>query len=193
MKFRKKPVVIDAERFDQDKNYKLSAEFRATICNCTSKIGEQQDWHIPTLEGPLHVTDGDWIIKGVAGEFYPCKPDIFEQTYEPVSVPVLETPPCDHIIQLGFYGAIQMTPETCHWCHPELQQKTSAPVEPVPPSDTDIQNDLAPVPAPRLECPTGHKYFDVDEPSIWRTWYGEVDVCPDCGTSLAAPPVGTQE
>ena len=43
-----------------------------------------------------------------------------------------------------------------------------------------------------LECPTGHKYFDVDEPSIWRTWYGEVDVCPDCGTSLAAPPVGTQ-
>jgi hypothetical protein len=82
MKFRKRPVVIDAERFDQDKKYKLSAEFRVEICNCTSNVGERQDWHIHTLEGPLHVTDGDWVIKGVQGEFYPCKPDIFAATYE---------------------------------------------------------------------------------------------------------------
>jgi len=39
---------------------------------------------IPTLEGPHLVTPGDWIIKGVAGELYPCKPEIFEATYEPV-------------------------------------------------------------------------------------------------------------
>jgi hypothetical protein len=45
-----------------------------------------------TLEGDLRATVGDWIIKGVAGEFYPCKPDIFEQTYESAFVPVLETP-----------------------------------------------------------------------------------------------------
>lgn len=38
-----------------------------------------------TLEGPLMATPGDWIIKGVKGEFYPCKPDIFEATYEPVN------------------------------------------------------------------------------------------------------------
>ena len=83
-KFRKKPVVIDAEHFDQDKKYKLSEEFRSAICNFTLNIGEIQDWHIHTLEGPLHVSDGDWIIKGIQGEFYPCKPDIFEATYEPV-------------------------------------------------------------------------------------------------------------
>lgn len=38
---------------------------------------------IATLEGPLHISPNDWIIKGVKGEFYPCKPDIFEATYEP--------------------------------------------------------------------------------------------------------------
>lgn len=40
---------------------------------------------IKTLEGEMHVSPGDWVIRGVQGEFYPCKPDIFEQTYEPVS------------------------------------------------------------------------------------------------------------
>jgi hypothetical protein len=39
---------------------------------------------IKTLEGELHVSIGDWIIRGVNGELYPCKPDIFEKTYEPV-------------------------------------------------------------------------------------------------------------
>jgi hypothetical protein len=89
--FRKKPVVIEAQFFDQDKKYKLSDEFRAKVCNCTSKIGEAQEWHIHTLEGPLHISDCDWIIKGVKGEFYPCKPDIFAATYE--AVPPEPTPP----------------------------------------------------------------------------------------------------
>ena len=39
---------------------------------------------IDTLEGEMHADPGDWIIRGVQGEFYPCKPDIFEATYEPV-------------------------------------------------------------------------------------------------------------
>ncbi len=82
--FRKKLVVIEAEFFDQDKKTHLSKEFRAVICNCSSLVGQAQDWHIHTLEGPMHVSDGDWIIKGIAGEFYPCKPDIFEATYEAV-------------------------------------------------------------------------------------------------------------
>ena len=76
--WQKKPVVIEAEHFDQDKKSHLSSEFREAICDCT----EADRWHIHTLEGPLHVTDGDWIIRGVQGEFYPCKPDIFEETYQ---------------------------------------------------------------------------------------------------------------
>ena len=52
-------------------------------------IGDSAAWHdgtdifIPTLEGVMRASVGDWIIKGVNGEFYPCKPDIFEKTYEP--------------------------------------------------------------------------------------------------------------
>ena len=80
-KFRKKPVVIEAEFFDKDKVHHLSAEFRAAIDKHV-EVGVGIDWFIPTLEGELHISDGDWIIKGVAGEFYPCKPDIFEATYE---------------------------------------------------------------------------------------------------------------
>lgn len=78
-KYRKKPVVIDAI-CNQD-NPSDVAEF----------FGEDRDnrfgfkdgvWSILTLEGTMDAQKGDWIIKGVKGEFYPCKPDIFEATYE---------------------------------------------------------------------------------------------------------------
>jgi hypothetical protein len=83
--YRKKPVVITAQQFDQDKKYRLAPEFAAVICAHGEPIGGHfGGWHIDTLEGKMHVSDGDWIIKGVQGEFYPCKPDIFEATYEPV-------------------------------------------------------------------------------------------------------------
>ena len=59
MKFRKKPVVIEAYQTDKE-------------------------MMIETLEGPLHASVGDWIITGVRGEKYPCKPDVFEKTYERV-------------------------------------------------------------------------------------------------------------
>lgn len=59
MKFRKKPVVVDAYQTDREMN-------------------------IETLEGVMHAEPGDWIITGVNGERYPCKPNIFEKTYEPV-------------------------------------------------------------------------------------------------------------
>ena len=80
MKFRKKPVVIEAVQFT-GKNYK----------ECESFIGKENYDNtlnypnIKTLEGTMRVSEGDWIIKGVQGEFYPCKPDIFEQTYEAVN------------------------------------------------------------------------------------------------------------
>jgi hypothetical protein len=70
MKYRKKPVVIDATQFFERGPYVDGVVF---------KDGKPQ---IETLEGPLHVSEGDWIITGVKGEKYPCKPDIFEATYE---------------------------------------------------------------------------------------------------------------
>ena len=81
MKYRKKPVVIDAEQFLCQP---LSEDAHCPIGVCLKKCGMVKGPHIHTMEGPLHVSQGDWIITGVQGERYPCKPDIFEQTYEKV-------------------------------------------------------------------------------------------------------------
>jgi hypothetical protein len=81
-KYRKKPVVIEAVQWN-GANHLITETFMkgsgATIDYSQSKLGVIQ---IPTLEGVMTAQAGDWIIKGVQGEFYPCKPDIFEQTYE---------------------------------------------------------------------------------------------------------------
>ena len=90
-KFRKKPVEIEAIQFTVDV---------AIECMCDGKLGPfglsvEGHFHpvdrkvytahisIQTLEGAMRAILGDWIIKGVNGELYPCKPDIFEKTYEP--------------------------------------------------------------------------------------------------------------
>lgn len=80
MKYRKKPVVIDAAQW----NGKNIDE----ICSFTGRTGGELMYDhgrllIKTLEGDMVAESGDYIIKGVAGEFYPCKPDIFKKTYEP--------------------------------------------------------------------------------------------------------------
>ena len=72
MKFRKKPVVIEATQW-----FKMGDHPAVKVLNSDSSKG----W-ISTLEGGHEVTPGDWIITGVKGEHYPCKPDIFEMTYE---------------------------------------------------------------------------------------------------------------
>lgn len=87
MKYRKKPVVIEAVQF-------LNGDGRSTIKECLDFVSNKADLielcnenHvlvIRTLEGEITASDGDFIIKGVKGEFYPCKPDIFEATYEKV-------------------------------------------------------------------------------------------------------------
>ena len=77
MKFRKKPVVIEAVQFTG--NFDEIEQFVGGDANFTN--GKLV---IATLEGALHASRNDWIIKGVKGEFYPCKPDIFEATYEAV-------------------------------------------------------------------------------------------------------------
>lgn len=108
-KFRKKPVVIEATQWFKNGDHPLDAcgtingsngpflsegkvvrYFRhpdvpgANLCNYCQKTMDHHGW-IETLEGGHIVCPGDWIITGVAGEMYPCKPDIFVATYDPVN------------------------------------------------------------------------------------------------------------
>lgn len=89
MKFRKKPVVIEAVQWlgnnqdellnfvgSDDKIYWSTEQI--SNCDCSSVL------IIKTLEGNMTALIGDWIIRGIQGELYPCKPDIFEKTYEKV-------------------------------------------------------------------------------------------------------------
>ncbi len=85
-KFRKKPVVIEAMQVaSADKDHRLCGPCLAAkwiqahggLAHC-----DGTDLYINTLEGQMRGDVGDWIIRGVKGEFYPCKPDIFEATYE---------------------------------------------------------------------------------------------------------------
>jgi len=87
MKFRKKPVVVEAVQFLEGffESATIQDFFKDAICIevCPGIIDPARP-HIHTLEGNHYVIVGDWIIKGIKGEFYPCKPDVFEKTYEPV-------------------------------------------------------------------------------------------------------------
>lgn len=81
MKFRKKPVVIEVIP-----TYNTKIQDILDFCEGKAWINKyDQEMYIDTLEGQMKVGRGDWIIKGVQGEIYPCKPDIFEQTYEKVN------------------------------------------------------------------------------------------------------------
>jgi len=86
-KFKKRPVVIEAIQLHLDDN--------DTVSHIMSWAGDAVGFYdydpetnqfgrcsILTLEGEMQVSEGDWVIKGVQGEFYPCKPDIFDKTYE---------------------------------------------------------------------------------------------------------------
>jgi hypothetical protein len=85
-KFRKKPVVIEATQWHQHGDHPSVAEVPSSQYDfLSSEVNYRPDdygW-IYTLEGGHLVSPGDWIIKGVKGEEYPCKPDIFAATYQP--------------------------------------------------------------------------------------------------------------
>lgn len=86
-KFRKKPVVIEAVCWTGSNHDEVAAFLRvagAIIPKDGYADSPLAFITVPTLEGKMSAQVGDWIIKGVAGEFYPCKPAIFEATYEPV-------------------------------------------------------------------------------------------------------------
>lgn len=99
--FQKKPVKIEAVQWHYDLHCDGKAEVFAWMSDAGCKRLESADRDggsapktgffvtedtgrlvIRTLEGDMRVSDGDWIVKGIEGEFYPCKPDIFEQTYQ---------------------------------------------------------------------------------------------------------------
>lgn len=95
MKYRKKPVVIEAFQFDGDFVYQNgeayvpdwafeALENKVMFYDSEDSDSPPCELFIQTLEGIHHVSVGDYVIKGVKGELYPCKPDIFEMTYEKV-------------------------------------------------------------------------------------------------------------
>lgn len=84
MKYRKKPVVIEAIQIpyrDQPDHGSTVGDLFAFMGKAEWEIGND-GLRITTLEGVMLASPGDWIIRGVAGELYPCKPEIFDQTYE---------------------------------------------------------------------------------------------------------------
>lgn len=88
MKYRKKPVVIDAWLLTQENHRDVA--YRIASAGYNVRHFSQPPMRavtgltIETLEGDMNASYGDWIIRGVNGEFYPCKPDIFEKTYDRV-------------------------------------------------------------------------------------------------------------
>lgn len=82
MKYRKKPIVIEAVQWDNEMGTYLEVKEWDTKGFFPSAFHPDESLRIVTLEGVMTVNIGDWVIKGVKGELYPCKPDIFEATYE---------------------------------------------------------------------------------------------------------------
>lgn len=83
MKFRKRPVIIDAMIYDGENHEEVCAWMDEATGGFTNAWGKDGALVIRTLEGDMAVSPGDYVIKGVQGEFYPCKPDIFDATYDP--------------------------------------------------------------------------------------------------------------
>ncbi len=86
MKFRKKPLVIDGKQYDGSNAHDLLQwAFELGLEKPQKTFLVYDDlFLIKTLEGAFRVDPGDWIIRGIEGEYYSCKPDIFEATYEVV-------------------------------------------------------------------------------------------------------------
>lgn len=82
-KFKKKPVVIEAFQFNGGFSFdEMLCEFGKDFADAVTYSKFSNELEIATLEGVMRTQPGDWIIRGVKGEFYPCKPDIFAETYE---------------------------------------------------------------------------------------------------------------
>ena len=86
MKYQKKPIIIEAiqwtgKNFDEIEKFVGNDFFKLNLISHTVNT---PDILIPTLEGVMKASIGDYIIKGLRGEYYPCKTDIFRETYQPI-------------------------------------------------------------------------------------------------------------
>ena len=81
-KYRKKPVIIEAIQYLREDNIHQVQDFVGESLHYNAT---EDEYYIKTLEGDMKRSKGDFIIKGVNGEFYPCKPEIFEKTYEEIN------------------------------------------------------------------------------------------------------------
>ena len=93
MRYRKKPIVIEAIQWTGSNEIEIMLFVGEELKICTPPHGLELNYNvphdaysliIPTLEGNMVAIRTDWIIKGINGEFYPCKDDIFKKTYESV-------------------------------------------------------------------------------------------------------------
>ena len=82
-KFVKKPIVIEAIQYNGINITEIESFLVSKLPTVWSSVEDTQ-LVIPTLEGDMKVSKGDYVIKGIKGEFYPCKPDVFEKTYDVV-------------------------------------------------------------------------------------------------------------
>ncbi|MDD4456318.1 MAG: hypothetical protein PHC98_01895 [Syntrophotalea acetylenica] len=82
--FKKKPIIIEAEQWNGSSLNDAKILYKKLGAVINPVINQNGSLIIPTLEGEHEARKGDWIIRGVASEFYPCKPDIFDATYEKV-------------------------------------------------------------------------------------------------------------
>lgn len=80
--FQKKRVFVEAIQYTDPESVKQIIEMKGDGLGVNNS---EEGLYIATLEGVMKADKGDWVIKGVKGEIYPCKPDIFEMTYEPVN------------------------------------------------------------------------------------------------------------
>jgi len=94
VRFRKKPVVVEAFQFSSPESARQIVEWSAGAVKMGTEIRNHSTEHpdgfdypcllVATREGTMTASVGDWVVKGIRGEFYPVKPDIFEMTYEAV-------------------------------------------------------------------------------------------------------------
>lgn len=127
--FRKRPVVIQAALFDGTKfcadeiaAWAIDSENFSAVVGRSGKGERCFDLRIRTLEGSMTALPGDWIIRGVQGEFYPCKPDIFAKTYEPATAreieqgrgAVAELPPLPDPIRALIHDSVRTMQIDCY-------------------------------------------------------------------------------
>lgn len=146
MKYRKKPVVVEAiqwtgKNLQELKNF-VGDSLEYDVMDAAWEVGKGPvivNVRIQTLEGIHHASVGDFIIKGIRGGFYPCKPDIFAKTYESASLtPPNEVPPCYQPDGDGCaYQCYDGDDETidkckeCPLCYSDKQRHHAPPNEPL--------------------------------------------------------------